>query len=31
MFIVNWFKLLYHRYKMRKQLEKLRKDDPFVY
>jgi hypothetical protein len=31
MFIVNWVKGLIHRYKMRKQLAKLRKDDPFVY
>ena len=29
--IKNWVKMIIHRYRMKKQLDKLRKQDPFIY
>jgi hypothetical protein len=29
--LINWFKMILHRWRMKKQLDKLRKQDPFIY
>ena len=29
--LIDWFKMLMHRRRMKKQLDKLRKHDPFIY
>jgi len=30
-FIINWFRDMYHRYKLKKKLKQFKKNDPFIY